>query len=215
MADNRLKGLYLVVDTTIPEDRLLAVLRRAAAGGVNIVQIWGNWERREDALALSGRIVALAREHGQRVLINKDPALAREVDADGVHFDDPRMTPDEARAVMGAGRLVGYTCGNDIDRVEWAQQQGADYISFCSIFPSPSVDECEIVPLTMVRAAKERVRIPVFASGGITPDNVGAVLDAGADGIAVISAILKADDPEAAARTFADILAAHEAATPL
>ena len=96
--------------------------------------------------------------------------------------------------------------GNDLERLKWAEKMGADYVSFCAVFQTSSVSQCEIVPLTSIRLAKSMAKIPIFASGGITLDNVRSVLEAGADGIAVISAILKAQDPEQIAKSFKKII---------
>jgi thiamine-phosphate pyrophosphorylase len=93
-----------------------------------------------------------------------------------------------------------------LKRLKWAETVGADYVSFCSIFQTPSATQCDIVPIETVRAAKSRTTLPVFAAGGITPKNAHLVLEAGADGIAVISAILKAKDPEQAAKSLKEIV---------
>jgi len=148
----------------------------------------------------------IARRYGTPLLINNDLVMAKKVDADGVHADNYELTPSEIEARLGRGKIVGYTTGNDLSRVKWAERNGADYVSFCSMFPSSSVGDCEIVPLDTVRAAKKIVELPIFASGGINLRNAGRVLEAGADGIAVISALQKAADPEATAREFKSVI---------
>jgi thiamine-phosphate pyrophosphorylase len=110
------------------------------------------------------------------------------------------------RQALGERSVVGYTLGNDLSKLKWAESVGADYVSFCSVFPTSSVTQCEIVPIEWVKSAKSISKLPVFASGGITLGNVHLVLEAGADGVAVISAILKASDPELAARSFKEII---------
>jgi thiamine-phosphate pyrophosphorylase len=93
--------------------------------------------------------------------------------------------------------------------VLWAADQGADYISFCSIFASPSVHVCDLVPLGLVSRAKATVKIPVFAAGGITVENAEQVLAAGADGLAISSGILRASDPQQAAQRFQNLIARY------
>ena len=136
------------------------------------------------------------------LIVHNDVNLATRINADGVHFDDYHTSADEARKSIGQDAVVGYTCGGNPETVRKAERLGADYISFCAVFPSPSVSECEIVPLESIRQAKQVIPAPIFASGGITVENAHLVMEAGADGLAVASSILKAEDPEAQARAF-------------
>jgi thiamine-phosphate pyrophosphorylase len=101
-------------------------------------------------------------------------------------LDGMSPSPEEIRKRMGPKSIVGITCGTSMDKVVWASEARANYISFCSMFPSSSVDECEIVPLKMLGKAREKVSIPIFASGGINLQNAAQVVAAGADGIAMI-----------------------------
>mgnify|MGYP002153779761 CR=1 FL=1 len=140
------------------------------------------------------------------LIVNNDVELARKIGADGLHFDDLSTRAEGAKKVLGANAIVGYTCGNDQAAVRTAESVGADYVSFCAVFPSPSVIACEIVPLEVIRETKRNVSIPVFASGGITVGNANLVMEAGADGLAVASAILGAEDPEASAKAFRAII---------
>lgn len=202
----RLSGLYFVVDPTMPSGRLLGILEAALDGGVDLVQVWSAWKERGPFIDLVKEMRRQTKQHAVPLIVNNDVVMAKKVDADGVHMDGYGMTPREIRKELGESSIVGYTIGNDLSRVRWAESEGADYISFCSIFPSPSVTECEIVPLDTVRRARRIASIPLFASGGINLDNAGQVLEAGADGIAVISAIQKNSNPETVAREFKRII---------
>lgn len=194
-------GLYLVVDASIERNELLRRVEKALKGGVDILQLWANWKNEEEGKALANELLKLARKYGALLLINNDYKLALEVGADGVHFDGYDILPSDVKKYR-KDLIVGYTIGNNLERALWAEKVGADYISFCACFPSSSVTECEYVPLSTVAEAKRRLKIPVFASGGINLKNVDQVLEKGVDGVAVISAILKADDPEIAAKYF-------------
>ncbi|HLI45869.1 MAG TPA: thiamine phosphate synthase [Geobacterales bacterium] len=194
-------GLYLVVDASIERNELLKRVEKALKGGVDILQLWSNWGSYEEGKILAKELMKLSRNYGAPLIINNDYKLALDVGADGVHFDGYETLPSEIKRLR-KDIIVGYTIGNSIERAVWAEQVGADYISFCACFPSSSVTECEIVPLSTVAEAKRRLKIPVFASGGISLKNIDQVLAKGIDGVAVISAILKADDPETAARSF-------------
>ncbi len=211
----RLEGLYLVVDTTIPPDRLLSIVEKALQGGVDILQLWGTWKDADEAKELGENIVSLTHRHGALLLTADDVELCQMIKADGVHFDGyplPALTPAEVKKELGNNKYIGVTVGNNREKLLWAERYGADYVSFCSIFSTASVDTCEIVPLEMIREAKRLLSIPVFASGGITLQNIDRVLEAGADGIAVVSAILNAADPRLAAQEFKERIRCRRAA---
>lgn len=218
MGMKQLRGLYLVFDPLLGEAGLTAT-RAALNGGVDIVQLLDSKAKTPGYARILREIT---RTHNVPLLVNNDLALAREVGAEGVHIDGTRPLPSEVRANLGSDATVGYTCGNELEKVRWAVKTGADYVSFCSIFPSGSAGECELVPLETVESARKETRIPIFASGGINHENAGRVLSTGIDGIAVISAILKVSDPESSARRFKQILevyrktpiSASEAASP-
>ncbi len=193
--ERRLEGLYVVVSPDTPGERVEAALR----GGADLLQIWSP-SRAERSWVQKTR--ELARAYGVPLLVNNDLALAALCGADGLHLDSDILTPSQVRQALGPQAIVGYTCGARLEKALWAERMGADYISFCSIFPSSSVEECELVPVEMLREAKRLVKIPIFASGGITLDNAHKVIEAGADGLAVISAIFQAPDSEEAARRF-------------
>lgn len=199
--------LYLVVDPQPGAEAVLPKIEAALRGGVGVLQVWNHWGAGQDAADFVARTVALARPHGVPVLVHERPDLLRTTPADGIHYDSPGLTPRQARDAAGRQVLYGVTCGNDLERVRWAASEGADYVSFCSMFPSPSAGECGIVHAATLESARERhPTLTIFASGGITPENAPQVLAAGADGLAVISGILGADDPEAAARRYAEVI---------
>ncbi|MBI3023355.1 MAG: thiamine phosphate synthase [Thaumarchaeota archaeon] len=206
MMKRRLSGLYFVVDPTDASEKLFTVLEAALRGGVDIVQVWSAWQQREPLIDRLTDIHNLTRRYGVSLIINNDVDMAETIGAEGMHMDGYDLTPREIRTRLGESRIVGYTTGNDLQRVKWAEKAGADYISFCSIYPSPSVANCDIVPLETVRKARKMVQISIFASGGINLGNAKEVLEAGADGIAVISAIQRAGSPEEVAREFKKIV---------
>ncbi len=197
----------MVADLSIAEERLLRGVEAAIRGGINLLQIW-NLQKKDEASTrkICRTLASTSAEKGIRIIINNDLELAEKIGADGIHFDNLTTSPEQARKLLGENAVVGYTTGNNRDQVLKAARAGADYISFCAVFPSPSVESCEIVPLEAVRQAKRVVDIPVFASGGITVENAHLVLEAGADGLAIASSILNADDPEASARAFKQII---------
>lgn len=202
----RLRGLYLVVDPSISHRRLLEVVEKALKGGVDVLQLWKAWQNRFKTMGLARELLNLANDYGVPLIVNNDLQLAKDVKAHGVHMDEYDVIPADIRKTLDEQSIVGYTVGNDLKWLKWAENVGADYVSFCSVFPTTSVSQCEIVPLRTIRSAKSLTHIPLFASGGINLSNAHLVLETGVDGIAVISSILQAKDPERAAKSFKDII---------
>jgi thiamine-phosphate pyrophosphorylase len=202
----RLQGLCLVVDPSLPHRSLVDVVEKSLKGGVDVLQLWKPRGNRLEIRELARKLVNLAKDYGVPLIINNDVQLAKDVEADGVHFDGYDVTPSDARKLLNEQSIVGYTVGNDLSWIKWAETADADYVSFCSVFPSASAIRCEIISLRTLQSAKSLTDMPVFASGGITLSNAHLVLETGVDGIAVISAILKASDPRQAAESFKTII---------
>lgn len=194
----------------MPHRRLLDVVEKALKGGVAILQLWAAWQKKSKPLELAKKLLNLANGYNVPLIINNDIQLAKEVEAHGVHMDRYNVVPADVRKALGEQSIVGYTVGNDLERVKWAETVGADYVSFCAVFPTASVTQCEIIPLSTIRLAKSLTHLPVFASGGINLSNAHLVLETGVDGIAVISSILKAQNPEKVVKSFNEIINKHK-----
>ncbi len=199
-------GLYLVVDPAPGASQVIPKVEAALRGGVAVLQIWNNWQTGQDKMEFFNETVAIAHQYGTPVLVNNDFELLQVTGADGIHFDAPDLTPAEVHITTGRRVLIGLTCGNDLELIKWAIGNHADYLSFCAMYPSHSVDSCEIVDVETIRKTRSMTSLPLFASGGITPDNAAPVLESGADGIAVISGILRSDNPEEKARNYNQII---------
>jgi len=200
-----------VVGPTMPHHRLLDVVEKALKGGVDILQLLTAGQKKSRPLELAKKLLDLANGYNVPLIINNDIQLAKEVGAHGVHMDRYTVVPADVRKALGEQSIVGYTVGNDLERVRWAETVGADYVSFCAVFPTTSATQCEMIPLRTIRLAKSLTHLPVFASGGIDLSNVHLVLEAGVDGIAVISSILKAQNPEKTAKSFKEIVNKYKA----
>ena len=197
-------GVYLVVDPALERETLLKSIKSALAGGINIVQIWNNWPAQVDKLLLIRDIARLCAPYSIPILINEDWKLLLETDyLAGVHFD--QLTDDllDIRQAVGRKIIIGVTCSGHLDTVHSANQYNLDYISFCAMFPSSSVGSCNIVLPETVQQAKAITNIPLFISGGMTPENTAMLkLKIPFDGVAVISGILVASNPEKEAKAF-------------
>lgn len=195
-------AIYLVVDPAAGLPGLLPKLKSAIEGGIDAVQIWNNWSNYQDKQEVVETICRLAHDNNIPVLINEEWQLLPTTEIDGVHFDKNPGNLTEIREIVGRPIIAGLTCGNDMGVIRTAIQEGFDYISFCSMFPSDSAGVCEIVSPEIVRQARQLTGMPIFLAGGINLDNIGSLKDTGMNGIALISAIMKAEDPKHAVQSF-------------
>jgi len=196
------RGLYAVTPDE-PDIGLLArKVSKALAGGARIVQYRNKSAsaglRREQGAAL----LALCREARIPLVINDDLDLASRIGADGLHLGRDDMPVAAARARLGKDKLLGASCYDRLELALAAREAGADYVAFGSAFPSATKPEATRAPLSLYREAKGLFSSPVVAIGGITTENARTVIEAGADAVAVISALFDAPDIEAAARSF-------------
>jgi thiamine-phosphate pyrophosphorylase len=195
----RLEGLYAVTPDWNETSRLLAVTEAILRGGCRILQYrhkaTNPCHRDEQAGALRN----LTRQFGAALIINDDVDLALAVEADGVHLgmEDGDLTA--ARARLGHTRILGASCYQDLERARQAVALGASYVAFGSFFPSPTKPQAVRAGLHLLAEASA-LGVPVAAIGGITRQNAGGLIRAGADMVAIISDLYAAGDPEQAAR---------------
>jgi thiamine-phosphate pyrophosphorylase len=202
----KLRGLYVITDThLIPRTRFVETVEAAVRGGATMVQLREKETPPEEVIRLGRDILTVTRRYGALLIVNDHPTIAKEIGADGVHVgrDDPPLA--EARAIVGAEAIIGASCYGQVDRAVAAEQAGADYVAFGTPFPSPTKAKRTDISLGIFQEAKQRVRVPVFAIGGITLANARQVIDAGADGIAIVSGVFAAPDVEAAAHALAQL----------
>lgn len=208
--NQKLGGLYLVVSSILPNDKLVLATSEALEGGVDLLQFIPGQETPETT-ALATRLATLAKKNSKPFLVNGDLKIAKAIEADGIHFDTYEKAPSEVRRMLGKEQIIGYTVNNDAERVLWADQAGADYVSFCSVFSPCTVTQCPIVSLETIRVMKSKTSLTMFAAGGISLENAHVVLEAGVDGIAVTSALLKTKDPRQTAAAFKEIIRSYRA----
>ena len=203
-----ISGLYAITPALADPELLAGKVDAALRGGARVVQYRnkdaGEQLRQEQAV----RIARLCRDAGACFIVNDNIELARRVDADGVHLGKDDEGVGAARALLGPGKLIGVSCYNELWRARDAVAQGADYIAFGSFFPSPTKPGAVTAARDLLRAAKE-FSVPIVAIGGITPDNAAGLIEAGADAVAVLSAVFDAPDVERAARRIARLFAEH------
>lgn len=204
------RGLYAITPDELDTGRLVRKVRMALAGGARIVQYRNKSAnamlRREQAAAL----LAVCSAALVPLIINDDLDLAAALEADGVHLGHDDTPVAAARGRLGKDKLVGASCYDRLDLAMSARNAGADYVAFGSAFPSTTKPGATRAPLSLYREAKARLACPVVAIGGITSENARAVIEAGADAVAVISALFDSQDVERSAREFAGLFTVHD-----
>ncbi|RRQ23668.1 thiamine phosphate synthase [Guyparkeria sp. SCN-R1] len=212
MSQGELSGLYVITDTTrFQREALVEAVSEAIHGGARIVQYRDKsadvTRRHNEAAALA----ELCRHHGRVFIVNDDVALATEVGADGVHLgrEDAPLTDTRARfEAAGLDAIIGVSCYADRLRAERAAAEGADYLAFGAMFPSPTKPHAPGAPADVLSWAREHLGRPVCGIGGITATNVGDLMLHRPDMIAVISEVFAAPDIRAAAESLTRAMAA-------
>lgn len=197
------RGLYAITDDALLAHRLLPAVQAALSGGCRWVQYRSKSADAQQRLHEAAQLVELCRAHNASLLINDDVALAKAVGAAGVHLGQTDMPLLEARRILGARAIIGVTCHNSLALAQTAQQNGADYVAFGRFFSSQTKQSAPPADLSVLRAAKVQLAIPVVAIGGITLDNAPSVLQAGADMLAVVGDLFSAQNITARAQAYA------------
>lgn len=177
----------------------LDVARAALEGGATIIQFRDKELDSRALLDLATQLRQLTRARGATFIVNDRVDIALASDADGVHLGQDDLPISAARGILGPHALIGASATTPPEALA-AQQAGASYLGVGPIFPTPSkADAGEAIGLTALTEIRRAVTIPVLAIGGLTCENIPGVIHAGADGIAVISAVAEAPDMAAAA----------------
>lgn len=189
-----LRGLYAITDSQyLADTTFLDSIEQALLGGANIIQYRDKSQQTEKRLQQADGIVRLCEQHQAICIINDDIELASAVSAHGVHLGKQDGSIAAARKQLGAGAIIGASCYNQIALAETAQAEGADYVAFGAVYASPTKPLAATASLALLQQAKAQLDIPFCAIGGITTQNAQAVVDAGADMVAVISGLFVDD----------------------
>ncbi len=197
-------NLYLITDRNqvASGHTLLSTVEAALQGGVKAVQLREKDLSTTELLPLAQELRELTRRYDARLFINDNIDIALAVQADGVHLGGHSKPTDVIRKKIGQKLLIGVSTHSKAE-IKLAAEQGADFVTFGPVYATPSKAEYGAPQgLDKLTDACRDSSIPVFALGGITPSRVSAVCQAGASGVALISAIISSSDPRAAAETF-------------
>ncbi len=191
-------GVYFVCDVARVREPA-QVCARVAEVGVRLVQLRMKGLRDADAYALAAQVATELRRRGALLVVNDRVDLALAVDADGVHVGAEDLPVSVARRLVGPDHIVGASA-HDASEATRAVQAGADYLGCGSVFPTHAKDDATVRGLDVVREVRAATIAPIFGIGGVDGSNAGRVIQAGADGVAVVRAIADAPDPAAAAK---------------
>ncbi|MBI4234643.1 MAG: thiamine phosphate synthase [Chloroflexi bacterium] len=199
----RLRGLYVIVDPQTAQRDVLEVAGAALRGGARVIQLRDKAHDKGDQLPVARRLVELCTLQDALCIINDHADLAAASGAHGLHLGQHDLPIAQARRCLEPWQLVGRSNALVEEAVE-SQAQGADYIAVGTIFPTSTKEKTRPAGLETLRRVKQAAQVPVVAIGGITEGNVEEVIAAGADAVAVISAVGRAPDPEGAARRLSE-----------
>jgi thiamine-phosphate pyrophosphorylase len=199
-----ISGLYAVTPDISESNELLRSVRLALQGGVRVLQYRN--KTADAALKLSQALALrqLTREFKTTFIVNDDAQLAAQVDADGVHLGGEDGSVAAARTLLGS-KIIGVSCYNQLSLAHKAVQQGADYVAFGAFFPSGVKPGAVKADVALLQTGRKKLSVPIVAIGGITQSNCLVLIEAGADALAVISALFDAPDIEVAAREFSTL----------
>ena len=201
-------SLYVILDRAAARGRdLETILDGALGGGCRMIQLREKEWPSGRLLPLAERLRERCRGAGATFIVNDRVDLALALAADGVHLGQDDLPPRAARPLLKSGMILGRST-HSLAQAREACDDGAGYIAVGSMFPTTTKPDFELVGPELIQKLRGEIRVPVIGIGGITPDNVAAVIRAGADGVAVISAVCGAADPAAATRRLLEAIRA-------
>ena len=203
MSQPSLSGVYLLLDEQwAPRYHLPSVLEQAAGCGIRLFQYRNKTGSPRDVFVKAGELRDVAVRAGALFIVNDRCDVALAVEADGVHLGQEDLPLDLARSIMGPSKIIGISTHRP-EEVTQATRGGADYIGYGPLFPT-TTKETHVAPVGLagLREIRSLTTLPVFAIGGITVDALEEIVDSGANGVAVASAVLDASDVERTMRDF-------------
>lgn len=202
MPHSLLKGLYALTDATLtPPQSILSQVERILKMGVSVVQFRDKYATDDEAELTCKALQALCKQYNALFIMDDRLALAKKIDADGLHVGMDDVSYEEARAVLGAEKIIGVSCYGDLERAKKYEALGADYVAFGAFFPSPTKPQAPCVPLEILQTAKEHLHVPICAIGGITVQTLPLMAVYPVEMYAIISAVYQDDAIEANIKT--------------
>lgn len=208
MGDALTRGVYAITDcVSLPFDAVLEKCRIILDCGAAAVQYRDKEASGETRRDRAFSLLMLCRTYRVPLIVNDDLPLAAALAADGVHLGAEDSPCRAARAQLGERPLIGVSCYGSLDAARTAVADGADYVAFGAFFPTATKKPRARPPVDILGRAKAELSVPVVAIGGITPENAGALIQAGADLVAVVGALFSAPDPASVMSKFRRLFA--------
>jgi len=200
-------SLYLVTDRGLSRGRTtIQIVEAALCGGVTCVQLREKTCSTREFITQALSIKDHLKRHNVPIIINDRVDIAQAVNADGVHLGQSDMPIETAKAILKDSMIIGISAESLEDAVQ-GEKDGADYIGVSPIYATPTkTDAASPLGLEGLREIRKSVKIPLVGIGGLNRENAGEVINNGADGVAVVSAIVAADNPEKVARELKKII---------
>jgi thiamine-phosphate pyrophosphorylase len=186
-------SLYAITDEHLtPDCTLLEQVKESLEAGIDILQFRNKTQSDAEVKATCRELQRLCTKYSVLFIINDRAQLAQDIGADGLHVGGDDMPLSAARAIFTDG-IIGVSCYGDVQKAKEAQDAGADYVAFGSFFPSPTKPHSAVVPLSVIKEAREILDIPICVIGGISQANISEMVKEKPDMIAVVSAVYKGD----------------------
>jgi len=204
-------SVYLITQPYSPEhkDMYFANLEAALRGGVTLVQLREKALSTRDLLQLALKVKQMTAAYHVPLIINDRLDIALAAGADGLHVGQEDLPVSLVRRFLGKDKIIGASA-KTVQQARQAVDEGADYLGVGSIFPTTSKTDAALISIETVRLIKQLVSLPVVAIGGISLSNIDALENEDLAGVAVISAILSADDPEQIAHRFKEVMSGRK-----
>lgn len=181
------QGIYAITDEVLlPPDIFIGRVQAALEAGVSLLQYRNKGVDASLRHEQCHQLRSICDHHGTQLLVNDDVELCLEVGADGVHLGQGDIQLAQARAMLGDDAIIGVTCHSSVELAWQAQQEGASYVAFGRFFPSITKPHAPPADIQVLTSARQRLTVPLVAIGGINAENGAALIEAGADLLAVI-----------------------------
>ncbi|MCG7920757.1 MAG: thiamine phosphate synthase [Candidatus Thiodiazotropha lotti] len=208
---DRYRGLYAITDSRLcPPERIVQQVEAALTGGARIIQYRDKRQERAGSTEQVREILMLCERANALLIINDDIELALASKAHGVHLGREDTTLSEARERLGPTAVIGVSCYNRLELASEAAENGADYVAFGRFFPSRTKPDAVSAEPELLVSARQTIRKPLVAIGGISHENGAQLIAAGADMLAVIEAVFGQPDVEAASRRLSALFSPQE-----
>lgn len=192
--------LYFITDSTpYNEEEFLERVEKALSGGVTIMQLREKDRTTREYISLAEKVHSIAQKYKVPLIIDDRTDVALAVGAEGVHLGQSDMPIDTARKIVGDKMIIGATT-KTVEQALKACKNGADYLGVGAIYPTTTKVKTVLTSVDTLKDIVKAVSVPVNAIGGLNKDNIDVLKGSGISGICAVSAIMKADDPQTAAR---------------